>query len=106
MGVVLATSEASGGMGGAMGVVFSGKQWCQRIGRGNGCGFSDVRGLGSNIRGLGGAMGVVLATSEASSGMGGAMGVVFSGKQWCQRIGRGNGCGFSDVRGLGSDVRG
>ena len=56
MGVVLATSEASGGMG------------------------SDVRGQGgamgvslvdsSDVRGLGGAMGVVLATSEASGGMG------------------------------------
>ena len=51
MGVVLATSEASGGMG------------------------SDVRGQGgamgvslvdsSDVRGLGGAKGVVLATSEA-----------------------------------------
>ena len=29
----------------------------------------------SDVKGLGGAMGVVLATSEASSGMGGAMGV-------------------------------
>ena len=53
MGVVLATSEASGVMG------------------------SDVRGpLGvslvasSDVRGLGGAMGVVLATSEASGVMG------------------------------------
>ena len=55
MGVVLATSEASGGMG------------------------SDVRGQGgamgvslvdsNDVRGLGGAMGVVLATSEASGGM-------------------------------------
>ena len=26
--------------------------------------FSDVRGLGSDVRGLGGVMGVVLATSE------------------------------------------
>ena len=56
MGVVLATSEASGGMG------------------------SDVRGQGGamgvslvnsgDVRGLGGAMGVVLATSEANGGMG------------------------------------
>ena len=49
-------------------------------------------------------MGVVLATSEASSGMGGAMGVSLADSS--ERIGRGNGCGFSDVRGLGSDVRG
>ena len=44
MGVVLATSEASSGMGGAMGVSLVDS---------------------SDVRGLGGAKGVVLATSEA-----------------------------------------
>ena len=44
MGVVLATSEAFGGMGGAMGVSLVDS---------------------SDVRGLGGAMGVVLAMSEA-----------------------------------------
>ena len=77
---------------------------------------SDVRGLGraigvslvvsSDVRRLGGAMGVALAMpeawevmSEASSDVRRAMGVS-SGTE------KGSGCVFSDVRGVGSDVRG
>ena len=57
---------------------------------GNGCGFSDVRGLG-------GVVGVVLVTSEASSGMGSDV------------RGQGRAMGVSlvdssDVRGLGGGM--
>ena len=51
-----------------------------------------MSGVSSDVRGLGGAKGVVLVMSEANSDVRG--------------LGGGNGCGFSDVRGLGSDVRG
>ena len=67
-----------------------------------------MSGVSSDVRGLGGAMGVSLVASSDVRGLGGAMGVVLvtaEANSDVRGYGRGSGCGFSDVRGLGSDVR-